>query len=117
MAVSGCVETVGPIQVSIAFANPVQEVTVTVSVAISTWTVQCTALPPWLSTPLHCVTVDAARALGADVAASTIAPIARMYTNARRQPDEIATLRGARVSWGVIIWAILALLAFVTLRA
>ena len=98
IAVTDCVETVGPIHVSAAFANPVQDVTVTVSVAISISTVQCTALPPWLSTPSHCVTVKAARALGVEATASATTPIARMHTAMRRQPAKIATFRAARVN-------------------
>ncbi|HYM14249.1 MAG TPA: hypothetical protein VEZ14_01665 [Dehalococcoidia bacterium] len=46
IAVTGPVESVGPMQVSTALAAPVQEVIVTVAAATSTLTVQCTALPP-----------------------------------------------------------------------
>ncbi len=105
IAVTDCVETVGPIQVTLVPA-PVQDVTVTVAVVapvMATATVQRTILPPWLSTPSHCVTVEfAARALGVDVTASAMTPIARMHTIARRQPAGLATLRNARVNWDVI---------------
>jgi hypothetical protein len=107
IAVTDCVETVGPMQVS-AVPAPVQEVTVTVAVVapvMATATVQCTVLPPWLSTPSHCVTVEsAARADGVDVTASAITPIAKTHMIARRQPSEIAGERGARVDWGVLKW-------------
>ncbi len=107
IAVTVCDDTVGPIQVSPVPA-PVHEVTVTVAVVApvkATVTVQCTVLPPWLSTPSHCVTVEvAACALGIDVTARTITPIASMPTIARRQPAEIATSRGARLDRGVINW-------------
>jgi len=98
IAVTDCVETVGPIQVRLVPA-PVQDVTVTVAVVapvMATSTVQRTVLPPWLSTPAHCVTVEptalALRTLDVEVTASATTPIARMITIARRQPFEIVDL-------------------------
>ena len=103
IAVTACVETVGPMQVS-AVPAPLQEVTVIVAVVapvMSIATVQCTVLPPWLSTPSHCVTVESAAlallTLGVEVTASATTPSARMNTIARRQPLEIVTLRNAAV--------------------